>query len=128
MKCLNERHGLSAVCFLFLALSASALARGQEIQVNADPLPGTRTEATSIDWDQLNLWTPSGRAKTFVDAQTRAQLKQIEIADRPNRLFHFYGNAVRRRHHGRGAEPRPIDRSGEVGPASQSEATPAIHR
>jgi hypothetical protein len=48
-------------------------------------------------WD-LNLWAPSGRARTFVDRETREALKSVQMIDRPNRPLHFYGNAVRRRH------------------------------
>jgi hypothetical protein len=53
----------------------------------------------SIDIAQLNLWAPSGRARTFVDRETREALKSVQIIDRPRRPLHFYGNAVRRRHH-----------------------------
>ena len=49
-----------------------------------------------------NLWTATGRPRTFVDRDTRAVLENVPIVDRPNRLFHFYGNAVRRRNMGDG--------------------------
>lgn len=34
-------------------------------------------------------------------AQTREQIREQPILDRPYRVGHFYGNTVRRRHHRR---------------------------
>ena len=35
-------------------------------------------------------------------ANERAAIRQMPINSRPNRPGHFYGNTVRRRHHGHG--------------------------
>jgi len=37
---------------------------------------------------------------------SRSQIRSMPIEARPNRPIHFYGNAVRRRHH-RAASPAP---------------------
>lgn len=68
---------------------------GQEASLS-EPA-GQRQVDTPELWSQLNLWTASGRARTFLDRETRDVLRTIDIVDRPNRPLHIYGNAVRRR-------------------------------
>ncbi|MEQ1905946.1 MAG: hypothetical protein ABL888_17285 [Pirellulaceae bacterium] len=82
---------LFAVTFGFLSFSSSDC-------VVADELGNGRKPAAANAASSLpNLYTPSGRPKAFVDAQTREKLESIPITERPNRPLHFYGNAVRRR-------------------------------
>jgi len=52
--------------------------------------------------------TPAGPAAPRLVAQnlTREQIRSMPMVERPNRPIHFYGNAVRRRHH-RALSPAP---------------------
>ena len=47
-----------------------------------------------------------GEARLTADQLTRSHIRSLPIEARPNRPIHFYGNAVRRRHH-RAASPTP---------------------
>jgi hypothetical protein len=82
---------LFAVTFGFLSFSGSDCVVGDELGNGRKPAAGNAASHLP------NLYTPSGRAKTFVDSQTREKLESIPIPERPNRPLHFYGNAIRRR-------------------------------
>lgn len=119
---------LPAVLFLVIAVAAEQKLQAQLSTGIADPTPDAQVQSDAIDWSQIHLWTPSGRTKTFVDPQTRSLLKQIDIVDRPNRPLHFYGNAVRRRQHGRTVELPASEPTRRTKSAQETDVAPIIQR
>lgn len=99
---MNGKHTTAAwvlVATGFLGLWSAA--NCSEGYAATDETAGVAQEvAVAPELETLNLWTRTGRPRTFVDSKTRQALQAIDIVDRPNRLLHFYGNAVRRRANG----------------------------
>ena len=90
--------GVFLISAVGLFATSAAELRAQSAGTVIEPAPVAQTSVDSVDPSVLNLWAPSGRPRTFVNRETREVLETIEIIDRPNRPFHFYGNTVRRRH------------------------------
>ena len=62
---------------------------------------GPDTAAASSETGWLGVVVARGELKEWIDS--------TPIVDRPNRPFHFYGNAVRRKYYRGNAAPRPKD-------------------
>jgi hypothetical protein len=103
MKIMTGWFGKFVVAVVVILASASTQWASGQTEDESDGQAALQLASKgSQDVDYLrevvpNLFAPTGRAKTFVDRETREKLKQIDILARPRRPLHFYGNAVRRR-------------------------------
>ena len=52
---------------------------------------------------------PGWNGTVIARGELRREIQATPILERPNRPFHFYGNAVRRQHYRGTASPRPSD-------------------
>jgi hypothetical protein len=80
---------------LRISLAAFIIVAGSFVAV-----PGTASaESNEPGW--LGVVVARGELKQWIES--------TPIVDRPNRPFHFYGNAVRREYYRGTAAPRPAD-------------------
>jgi hypothetical protein len=81
---------LLSMAILFAAASTSSAASIE---------PAASASTSEPGW--LGVVVARGELKQWIDA--------TPIVDRPNRPFHFYGNAVRRQYYRGNSLPRPSD-------------------